>query len=126
MRMSAALWIVVACCHVGLCQAPTYYDFYPKSVLTLGVGFDPTKLDVPKVPCVKFTEKPLDKGSLGTVAEISLVQSMNEMRTALHLDMEAEASFLAFKGNSHFSVDASYQFQATDATLEHFHSCCIR
>ena len=98
-------------------QSPTYYDFYPKTVLTLGRGFDPTKLDVPKQPCVVFKEKPLDRGALTTVSEISLVQSMNELRTALHLDMEAEAQFLSFKGSSHYSVDASYTFVQTNATL---------
>ena len=110
-RLLLALVIILmtACCWS---QSPTYYDFYPRSIMYLGGGFSVADLTEPKQPCVIFKPKPLDLGSLETRATDYKVQ------TGMCRPFQSDARLTVryeFKGaEQRFAVQSKAYLQATN------------
>ncbi|WP_348261772.1 hypothetical protein P8935_18455 [Telmatobacter sp. DSM 110680] len=89
----------------AVAQAPTYYEFHPQSIMTLGGGFSVSDLTQAKQQCVKFDVKPLDRdATLSTKATIELATSSQTLRQALSMDSSIDVSYLMFTGSASFSM----------------------
>ena len=102
---------------VSPAENPTYYDFHPQSVMSLGRGFSVEDLTKAKQSCVDFEPVPLDLGSLGTVATVQLVKNSSELKTALGMDMNVDVSALVYKASANLSYSQDSLFRQEDATL---------
>src|SRR6266481_4519009 len=73
-----------------LAQAPTYYDFHPRSIMSLGQGFSIENLGQARQKCVNYEEHPYETGNLGTSALIYMVSDSQQLRKALSMDSSVE------------------------------------
>src|ERR1700744_2964751 len=110
------LWINVASSRA---QLPTYYGYYPKTVMSLGRGFSLDDITEPKDPCVNFIRTPLDdnKGAIDTTATITMVADESKLRNALSVDTSVDASYLMFQGSSTFKYSQERLFSSDSMTL---------
>ena len=117
----AAFLLVVsvgqALCQVQVEADPSYYDFHPMSVMTLGVGFLPNNVSDPKIPCIVAQHVDLESGALGTQFFTNLVTNSEQLKYALSLDGKVDASYLAFKGGATFSFKTAFSSEEDSATL---------
>jgi hypothetical protein len=74
-ELAAIFWIAALASLPAYCDTPSYYDFSPSSVMSLGYGFSVRDLTRQKQLCVDFDKDPLDSGALGTTATIQCLHS---------------------------------------------------
>jgi hypothetical protein len=96
---------------------PQTYYYHPKTALGLGLGFDPAASTTPKLPCIVAKKVPIDPGAVSTNLSMTYVRSWDQLNIAMKVDTKADASYLAFKGNSSFSMDTSTTFQSNAITV---------
>jgi hypothetical protein len=101
----------------SLAGDPTYYEFHPQSIMSLGLGFSVADLTQAKNACVEYTRHPLETGSLSTDASIRMVSNTQDLRESLSMDASVDVSYLMFKGSSHFSFSQENLFSANDINL---------
>jgi hypothetical protein len=95
---------------------PNYYGFYPKSVLSLGAGFDPNDLSQGKLRCIEFEIAPDEVGALTTEFAELLVRNSTQLKSALNVDLKIDASYLIFSGEGSFAYTDSTLFEARSLT----------
>ncbi|WP_348261771.1 hypothetical protein P8935_18450 [Telmatobacter sp. DSM 110680] len=117
MKPTSTIWILFSLlcfAQPSLANDPTYYEFHPQSIMSLGLGFSVSDLTQAKSPCVEYVRHPLETGSLSTEATIRMVSNTQELRESLSMDASVDVSYLMFKGSSHFSFSQENLFSAKD------------
>ena len=104
-------------CQVQVEADPSYYDFHPMSVMSLGLGFLPNNVAVPKIACIEAQHIDLEGGALSTQFFTNLVTNSEQLKYALSLDGKVDASYLAFKGGATFSFKTDFSSQEDSVTL---------
>jgi hypothetical protein len=121
-RLSKSLVLCVSLIFLTGFQAladapPTYYQFHPMSVMSLGYGFSLEDLTEPKARCVEFDPDPLDPGALLSEGFIYFVTNAEQLRNALSVDASVDVSYLVYKAGSHYSYSQENLFATSDVTL---------
>jgi hypothetical protein len=90
---------------------PSHYAFHPMSIMSLGLGFNPSDITRTKIRCIVADPVDLESGSISTVFSTQLVTNHEQLQSSLGMDSKIDASYLIFKGsatfNFHYSVSSS-------------------
>jgi hypothetical protein len=98
-------------------QLDSNYSYHPNTVMSLGAGFSPSDLNAAKLRAIEFTEKPTTTGAAETKFTTLFVTNSSQLNQALGIDLQVEASYLAFKGSASFSYDQSSLFTSDTITV---------
>ena len=96
---------------------PDYYSFHPRSIMSLGVGFSPNDVSVPKLPCVQAQRGAFENGALSTSFSSVLVTNAEQLKSALGIDLKIDASFLGGSVGGQFNYSDSALFDEKSVTL---------
>jgi hypothetical protein len=107
-------FVVFASLEAAAQPAPNFVGYHPMSTMTTGGGVSIHDLGLDHKRCI--VGKNDDPGVNGeTTADMILVTNSSQLRNALRLDLQVDASYLAFKGGAKFSY--SYEGLFNDHSM---------
>ena len=95
---------------------PTYYKFFPGSILHVGNGLDLDDVSKPKAGCIIFKPDTLEHGGSGSFTSY-LVTDSREINTLINIDSKADASFSTFSAGGSFDLNSSYVQRSHDMSI---------
>jgi hypothetical protein len=97
-------------------QEANYYSYHPMSIMSLGGGYSPSDLTAAKLRAIEYVAKK-PEGTAKTNFDTILVTSSTQLKQALQIDLQVDASYLAFSGGASFSYDQSSLFSQDTITV---------
>lgn len=124
LRLLIVFVLSLISCDLALAGGPpTYYSYYPGSVMSLGRGFDPQRLDAAKMQCLSFIVDEIDSGvALSTQSRLFMARTKEELRFQLGLDSQADARYLIFKASASYNIDFNRAITSDSATFVFYYS----
>ena len=112
---------------IGFCAAkwaqaqidpdPSFYQFHPSSIMSLGLGFSQNDVARAKRGCIQFDPSPLEPGALLTTFTSTLVTNSEQLKSALNVDSKVDASYLLFKGSASFNLQENSAVTSDSVTV---------
>jgi hypothetical protein len=96
---------------------PNYYDFHPRSIMSIGLGFSPNDVSAAKIRCIEYTAESLEPGALTTQFFYTLVTNSEQLKSTLSLDSKVDASFLLFSGSATYDLKESSAIASDSITV---------
>jgi hypothetical protein len=97
--------------------APTYYGYHPDSPLQFGRGFQPNDIQEPKKFPLNIINVIDDKTIKDANIKINIVTNATQLKEALNVDAQIDASFLKIKAGGIFNWDESSLYQSDTAMI---------
>lgn len=96
---------------------PNFYSYYPRSILSLGIGFSPNDVSQAKIRCINYEVAAAETGALNTEFRSYVVADSESFKKAIQLDAKIDASILSFHGGASIGLTEDQLFSQDSITV---------